>query len=65
MDSFNNSSTFYAIDDNQCTRTKLVQLNIELISSHLSRLTIFNILLYIYLYLKVININKPREFTRD
>jgi len=28
-------------------------------------MTIFNIFDYIYLYLKVININKPRKFPHD
>jgi len=45
--------------------TGIVQLNLELISAYPPKLTYYNILLYIYLYLKVININKPREIARD
>lgn len=45
--------------------TGIVQLNFELIFAYLPKPTIFNILLYIYLYLKVINISKTRKFTRE
>jgi len=45
--------------------TKLVQLNFELIFSYFVKVTNFNILLYIYLYLQIINVNKPRKIPRD
>ena len=45
--------------------TGIVQLNFELISAYPPKLTYYNILLYIYLYLKVINISKTRKFTRE
>jgi hypothetical protein len=44
---------------------KMVELNNQLISVYLSRSTLYNILLYISLSLKVINIIKSRKFPRD
>lgn len=43
---------------------KLVELNYQLIFADLFKSTLYNILLYMYLYLTVISINKPREFPR-
>jgi hypothetical protein len=40
---------------------KLVPWNLELIFSHLCRMTVYNISLYIYLYLEVININQTSK----
>jgi hypothetical protein len=40
-------------------------IELELIFLFLSKMTLFDILLYIYLYLEVININKSRKFRHD
>jgi len=44
---------------------KMVHVYCVLIFSYLSISTVYNILIYIYLYLKVINISKSRKFPRD
>ena len=44
---------------------EIVQLYYVLIFPYLSKATIFNILIYIYLYLKVIDITKSRKFPRN
>ena len=44
---------------------KLVQLNFELIPIYFANTTIFNIFIYIYLYLKLINIYQSSKILLD
>lgn len=59
------SDFFCSLSREKRQKIKLVELNYQPISLYLPKTTIFNILLYIYLYLQITDINKPHELPRD